>query len=36
VYRLLIGPLNPGEGAAVVRRVKSNGFPDAFIKTSPL
>ncbi|MDR3124089.1 MAG: SPOR domain-containing protein [Treponema sp.] len=32
VYRLLIGPLNAGESAAVLRRVKGNGFPDAFIR----
>jgi hypothetical protein len=35
VYRLLIGPLNPGESAAVLRRVRSDGFPDAFIRRSP-
>jgi hypothetical protein len=36
VYRLLVGPLNPGESAAVMRRVRNSGFPDAFIRTSPL
>jgi hypothetical protein len=35
VYRLLIGPLNPGESAAVMRRVRSSGFPDAFIRNAP-
>jgi hypothetical protein len=32
VYRLLIGPLNAGESAAALQRVKSNGFPDAFVR----
>jgi hypothetical protein len=32
VYRLLIGPLNVGEGAATLRRIKISGFPDAFIR----
>jgi hypothetical protein len=32
VYRLLIGPLNAGESAAVLQRIKSGGFPDAFIR----
>jgi hypothetical protein len=32
VYRLLIGPLNAGESAAVLQRVKSGGFPDAFVR----
>jgi cell division septation protein DedD len=32
VYRLLIGPLNAGESAAVLQRVKNRGFPDAFIR----
>jgi hypothetical protein len=32
VYRLLIGPLNAGESAAVAQRVRNGGFPDAFIR----
>jgi hypothetical protein len=32
VYRLLIGPLNAGESAATLQRIKGNGFPDAFIR----
>ncbi|WP_010255436.1 SPOR domain-containing protein [Treponema primitia] len=32
VYRLLIGPLNVGESGAVLQRVKSNGYPDAFVR----
>jgi hypothetical protein len=32
VYRLLIGPLNMGESGAVLQRVKSNGYPDAFVR----
>jgi hypothetical protein len=32
VYRLLIGPLNAGESAAALQRVKSAGFPDAFVR----
>ncbi|MFP3043023.1 SPOR domain-containing protein [Treponema primitia] len=32
VYRLLIGPLNLGESGAVLQRVKSNGYPDAFVR----
>jgi hypothetical protein len=34
VYRLLIGPLNAGESAAVLRRIKSGGFPDAFVRAN--
>jgi hypothetical protein len=33
VYRLLIGPLNAGESAATLQRLKSNGFPDAFVRS---
>jgi hypothetical protein len=33
VYRLLIGPLNAGESAAALQRVKRNGFPDAFVRS---
>ncbi|MDR0597865.1 MAG: SPOR domain-containing protein [Treponema sp.] len=33
VYRLLIGPLNAGESAAALQRVKNGGFPDAFVRT---
>jgi hypothetical protein len=32
VYRLLIGPLNAGESAAVAQSVRNGGFPDAFIR----
>jgi hypothetical protein len=32
LYRLLIGPLNTGESAAVLQRVKNRGFPDAFVR----
>lgn len=32
VYRLLIGPLNVGESGAVLQRVKSIGYPDAFVR----
>jgi hypothetical protein len=32
VYRLLIGPLNVGESGAVLQRVKSTGYPDAFVR----
>jgi cell division septation protein DedD len=32
VYRLLIGPLNVGESGAVLQRVKSAGYPDAFVR----
>jgi hypothetical protein len=32
VYRLLIGPLNAGESAAVAQSIKNGGFPDAFIR----
>jgi hypothetical protein len=35
VYRLLIGPLNAGESAAALQRVRNSGFPDAFIRSSP-
>jgi hypothetical protein len=30
-YRLLIGPLNKGEGGAILQRVK-RGYPDAFVR----
>jgi hypothetical protein len=32
VYRLLIGPLNVGESGAVLQRLKSTGYPDAFVR----
>jgi len=32
VYRILIGPLNQGESAAVLVRFKSIGFKDAFVR----
>jgi hypothetical protein len=32
MYRLLIGPLTAGESAAVLQRVKTKDFPDAFIR----
>jgi cell division septation protein DedD len=35
VYRLLIGPLNAGESAAALQRVRNSGFPDAFVRSSP-
>jgi hypothetical protein len=31
-YRLLIGPLSLGESGAVLQNVKSNGYPDAFVR----
>ncbi len=32
VYKLLIGPLNLGEGGALVQRFKSIGYKDVFVK----
>jgi len=32
IYRVLIGPLNQGESAAVLSRFKSNGYKDAFVR----
>ncbi|AEF85102.1 hypothetical protein TREPR_2353 [Treponema primitia ZAS-2] len=32
VYRLLVGPLNYGESGAVLQRLKSSGYPDAFVR----
>jgi hypothetical protein len=32
VYRILLGPLNLGESAAVLKRFKSIGYKDAFIR----
>jgi outer membrane biosynthesis protein TonB len=32
LYRILIGPLNQGESAAVLARVKSIGYKDAFVR----
>jgi hypothetical protein len=32
VYRLLIGPLNVGESGAVLQRLKSIGYPGAFVR----
>jgi hypothetical protein len=32
VYRLLIGPLTVGESGAVLQRLKSAGYPDAFVR----
>jgi hypothetical protein len=32
VYRLLIGPLNAGESAAALQRLRNGGFPDAFVR----
>jgi len=32
VYRILLGPLNQGESAAVLQRFKSIGYKDAFIR----
>jgi cell division septation protein DedD len=35
VYRLLLGPLNLGESGAMLARVKSLGFTDAFMRREP-
>jgi len=32
VYRILIGPLNQGESAAILVRFKSIGYKDAFVR----
>jgi hypothetical protein len=32
VYRILLGPLNQGESAAVLQRFKSIGYKDAFVR----
>jgi hypothetical protein len=32
VYRLLIGPLNMGESGAVLKKIKTTGYPDAFVR----
>jgi len=32
IYRVLIGPLNQGESAAVLARVRSIGYKDAFVR----
>jgi len=32
LYRILIGPLNQGESAAILSRFKSNGYKDAFVR----
>jgi hypothetical protein len=34
-YRLLLGPLNQGESAAVLQRFKSIGYADAFVRAAP-
>ncbi|GHU92304.1 hypothetical protein FACS189479_00810 [Spirochaetia bacterium] len=31
-YRILVGPVNQGEGAALLQRFKRGGFGDAFVK----
>jgi cell division septation protein DedD len=33
LYRVLVGPINQGESAALLQRFKKSGYPDAFIKT---
>jgi cell division septation protein DedD len=33
VYRLLIGPVNLGESGALLRRFKSIGYSDAFVRS---
>jgi len=32
LYRILLGPLNQGESAAVLQRFKSIGYKDAFVR----
>jgi hypothetical protein len=32
IFRVLLGPLNQGESAAMLQRVKSIGYPEAFIR----
>jgi cell division septation protein DedD len=32
VYRILVGPVNQGEGGALIRSFKSKGYGDAFIR----
>ena len=32
LYRILLGPLNQGEGGAVLQRIKAGGYSDAFIR----
>jgi len=32
IYRILIGPLNQGESAAVLARIRSIGYKDAFVR----
>ncbi|MDR2186130.1 MAG: SPOR domain-containing protein [Treponema sp.] len=32
VYRILLGPVNPGESGALLRRFKGSGYRDAFIR----
>jgi len=31
-YRILLGPMNQGESAAVLQRFKSIGYRDAFVR----
>jgi len=33
-YRVLLGPLNQGESAAVLARFKSIGYKDAFVRVA--
>ena len=32
LFRILLGPLNQGESGAILQRIKSVGYPDAFIR----
>ena len=32
LFRVLLGPLNQGESGAILQRIKSVGYPDAFIR----
>jgi cell division septation protein DedD len=32
VYRILLGPVTPGESGALLRRFKGSGYGDAFIR----
>jgi cell division septation protein DedD len=34
LYRLLVGPVNQGEGGALLQRFRSSGYKDAFIKSN--
>jgi hypothetical protein len=32
-YRILLGPVNSGEAGALLRRFKSLGYPEAFLRS---